>query len=353
MQIESISSEPRVPQRSIRQTALLAQMPSRSKSKEEYFAAWEAWAQQPNRLRDENRKEAVMRMRAWLKTDKPTKPLVLNGLTLRSLPVLPDSVQNLHVSHNQLSSWPMELPSSLRYLDVSYNQLTSVPEHITTKLKNASINLENNRLHEHVISNLHAIISAPSYHGPDFILQEFTQRESNQEFWGAWEAWAQEPNHPRDENRNAAFLRVKGWLTTNNPTNRLTLSGLNLRSLPALPDLVHKVDLSHNQLTSWPEDLLPSLEFLDLSHNQLTSVPDGIARTMKENAQVYLRNNPFPRKVIKRLGDMTSDLSYKGPSIFLRTGGLTPSEESHIEDAQLYMGPELADSLRRSYLARP
>ena len=64
--IESVSSRQSAPQRSSRQMALLAQVPAQSKSKEAYFAEWEAWARQRNNGPVNDCETAVARMKKWL-----------------------------------------------------------------------------------------------------------------------------------------------------------------------------------------------------------------------------------------------------------------------------------------------
>ena len=115
-QIGSGSSGPL--QRSSLQMALMAQVSSQPKSKEEYVAEWDTWAKQPKQARKENRKEAVKRMKTYLTANYKQLDLAYLGLT--SLPSLPASLQALNVHSNKLTSLP-SLPNSIQDLDVSYN----------------------------------------------------------------------------------------------------------------------------------------------------------------------------------------------------------------------------------------
>ncbi|PPQ13885.1 hypothetical protein CV770_40060 [Bradyrhizobium sp. AC87j1] len=47
--------------------------------------------------------------------------------------VLPDSLQHLEVSDNQLTSLPEDFPAMLHTLAVSGNQLSSLPENLLTQ----------------------------------------------------------------------------------------------------------------------------------------------------------------------------------------------------------------------------
>lgn len=206
-----------------------ALQPDTEKSKAEYFAEWDAWAQAGD-TSGENRSTAVNEMKEWLERNQPDDPLELCNLGLSSLPKhLPPGLRKLDLSHNRLAGTPglpatlqeldihdnnvrsvsdlpaglkvllasenhvskvsglpagltclglarnrlrrlpEQLPAGLEILDVSDNQLTSLPEQIAAGLRrHCEVYLDNNPLSDRVLANLAAIVLAPGYNGPHF-----------------------------------------------------------------------------------------------------------------------------------------------------------------------------------------
>jgi Leucine-rich repeat (LRR) protein len=72
-------------------------------------------------------KEAVERIREWLRRRDISRELCLDFLILTSLPPLPKSVCKLDVRNNKLTALP-ELPPSLAQLIASANELTDLPQ---------------------------------------------------------------------------------------------------------------------------------------------------------------------------------------------------------------------------------
>ncbi|KRR20950.1 NEL-type E3 ubiquitin ligase domain-containing protein [Bradyrhizobium retamae] len=182
---------------------------------------------------DEDRQEAVSRMRAWREAGDVDEPLDLSSLSLTalstplppelrrlnvdnnqltslpdlpadlqrlyasnnrltSLPDLPAGLQRLNVDYNQLTNLPEPLPAELEWLSVTHNQLTSLPEMVPAELlwlgasnnqltgvpetlltqlgRESSIDLENNPLPEGVLTNLATAMHAGDYAGPQIFL---------------------------------------------------------------------------------------------------------------------------------------------------------------------------------------
>ncbi len=120
---ENNSVSPSGIRQSARQTALQSQLPARTKNKKEYFAEWDAWAENSTRTK-ERRAEAVDRMKAWLNAGRDEEILDLQGLYLTSLPEsLPASLQVLDVSRNCFVSFPDSLPASLKRLHIACSRL--------------------------------------------------------------------------------------------------------------------------------------------------------------------------------------------------------------------------------------
>ncbi len=74
--------------------------------------------------------EAIRRVQSWI----PGTPLDLSNLDLITLPVIPEGIERLYCSYNNLSSLSDNLPSSLTYLSCYYNKLQSLPENLPSSL---------------------------------------------------------------------------------------------------------------------------------------------------------------------------------------------------------------------------
>ncbi len=68
-----------------------------------------------------------------------------------------------------------------------------------------------------------------------------------------------------------AIKIINVWLSLDDTSAELNLSGLNLKELPAIPKNCH-LNCSNNQLTQLPE--LIGCWMLDCENNQLTSLPE-------------------------------------------------------------------------------
>lgn len=148
-----------------------------------YFAAWDSWAEGGSS--EENRTEAVARMKLWLNQNGRSGSLDLMGLNLTSLPELPPGLQALEADDNSLASLP-ELPPGLEYLNASNNslaslptlppvstnlrvygnRLTSLPENILTLGQSCRIDIDASHLSEAVRNRLAAAMNMPGYRGP-------------------------------------------------------------------------------------------------------------------------------------------------------------------------------------------
>jgi len=140
-------SEQRTAPRSHLQTALLAQMSSPPTSEKEFFSQLDAWSKQPNQARDEKRKEAVKKIKQWIKSAQ--SGFHLADLQLTNLPVnlsaSPHPIKHLYAYRNRLTSLPENLPASLTVLDAKENQLTSLPLELGHLTELRSLNLSKNQ----------------------------------------------------------------------------------------------------------------------------------------------------------------------------------------------------------------
>lgn len=170
----------------------------------------DAWADEAHQEKDEDRHEAVRRIKAWVQAGDVNAWLNLSSLRLTALPAdlptglqwldvgenqlanLPDSLpagllafkadgnqltslpdalpaplQTLDVSCNRLASIPDNLPKGLRVLNTSYNQLISISETLLTQLDSeCMVYLEGNPFSERAQTHLATALFAADYAGP-------------------------------------------------------------------------------------------------------------------------------------------------------------------------------------------
>ncbi|SUB28354.1 putative antigenic leucine-rich repeat protein [Yersinia pseudotuberculosis] len=100
----------------------------------DYHAIWEKWASEAIPGANEQRDQAVARMKECLENN--AKRLELNRLGLTSLPeIWPASLSSLDLSNNVLTQFPQNLPEGLEDLDVSSNrQLQEWPDSLPSSL---------------------------------------------------------------------------------------------------------------------------------------------------------------------------------------------------------------------------
>jgi hypothetical protein len=209
------------------------------------------WASQPHGS-DENRSEAANRLVAATQNFQNHGILEfkvdLAGLGLRSLPPMPEGLNNLNLNNNQLTSLPENLPASLTKLYVKNNQLTQLPDNLPANL--AKLDVSNNQL-QHLPENLPA---------------------------------------------NLTMLDCSSNQLTQLPANlpaKLTQFSINNNQLTQLPENL-PVNLKHlwvgdNQLNSLPENLPANLQTLYVKRNQLTDWPKNLPETLRK---ISVHDNP-------------------------------------------------------------
>ncbi|WP_151636898.1 NEL-type E3 ubiquitin ligase domain-containing protein [Noviherbaspirillum aerium] len=187
---------------------------------------WSRWAQEdPARAPGapaERRGEALARVLAWRNSKHRPDHLDLTNLGLTSLPAVLPAVARLYVAGNPLQSGPME------------------PEGTTV------------------------IFHAPAAAAPGGPAQVREKRETLE----AWQAWAAAlpPDHPQSARRSEALQRVDHWYRSIPRPARLDLNGLDLAELPPRFPPVRELDLANNHFTTLPA-LPDSVTRLDVSHN--------------------------------------------------------------------------------------
>ncbi len=105
----------------------------------DYHAIWEQWESEAIPGANEQRGQAVARMKECLENN--AERLELNRLGLTSLPeIWPTSLSSLDLSDNVLTQFPQNLPEGLDYLNVSSNRrLQEWPDSLPSSLKDLCI----------------------------------------------------------------------------------------------------------------------------------------------------------------------------------------------------------------------
>lgn len=187
---------------------------------------WSQWAQEDPAYAlgapAERRAEALARVLAWRNSKHRPDHLDLTNLGLTSLPAVLPAVARLYVAGNPLQGGPME------------------PEGTTV------------------------IFHAPAAAAPGEPEQVREKRETLE----AWQAWATalSPDNPETARRSEALQRVDRWYRSIPRPARLDLNGLDLAELPPRFPPVRELDLANNHFPTLPA-LPDSVTRLDVSHN--------------------------------------------------------------------------------------
>ena len=133
----------------------------------------------------------------------------------------------------------------------------------------------------------------------------------------------------RGGNMIEAQSRINEWILEDDPDEMLSLSGLDLTSLPPLPDNLKRLDCSFNNLTRLPS-LPESLVYLSCYSNKLKSLPhlpDSLKLLFCHDNE--LRSLPFLPTKLYMLSISDNDL----PEIYYKipADGNEPFDLVHIE----------------------
>ncbi|UVO33090.1 NEL-type E3 ubiquitin ligase domain-containing protein [Bradyrhizobium arachidis] len=228
----------------------------------------DAWVDEFGRRPDEDRHEAVRRIRAWRENayDSAPLPLNLSSLSLTTLPpVLPPDLQQLDVSRNRLTSFPETLPAGLWDLNANENWLRSLPETLPAGLR--QLNVSSNRL-----TGLPDSL-------PPRLLRLYASR------------------------------------------NRLT-------SLPdTLPPGLLRLYANSNGMISLPDTLPAGLRQLEARDNRLTSLPESLLSQLGSGCRIELAGNRLPERVRTNLAAALNAPGYAGPRVFFSMGGETAVDQ--------------------------
>jgi Leucine-rich repeat (LRR) protein len=179
------------------------------------------------------------------------KRLVADNNELQELPRLPDGLQTLQLSTNNLSVAPEQWPAALRTLDMSSNMLAAIPANLPASL--VELDLSDNCLKQIA---------------PEHVPSQLTMLDLS-------------------ENPDLTMLpQLPATL------QKLWLESSGLRELPAdLPRGLRELHAGDLGLTRLPDSLPSSLAILGLTDNDLAQLPPSIADLT--SCEIFLEGNPI------------------------------------------------------------
>ncbi|WP_039061151.1 T3SS effector E3 ubiquitin-protein ligase IpaHe [Shigella flexneri] len=213
-----------------------------------YLSEWVEWTK--NSISGENRETAFTRLQLCLENSETS--LDLSCLGLRSLPRLPDNLDEINVSNNQLSMLP-ELPRALKELNASSNQLSALPE-LPVSLE--YINVSDNHL---------------------FALPELPA--------------------------SLEYINVSD--------NHLSV----LPRLPMSLELLDAARNALEVIPDFPERDDHIIRIFWLNQNRITAIPESILG-LSSDSVVNLRENQLSPRIMQTLLQQTAQPDYHGPQIY-------------------------------------
>ncbi|QOG24009.1 hypothetical protein FOM02_42350 [Bradyrhizobium sp. SEMIA] len=316
----------------------------------------DGWAEEEGQSQDENREEAVRRIKAWSEAGDVYAGLELLNLSLTTLPAaLPPGLQSLNVSDNELVHLPDALPSRLRALGASGNRLTRLPDTLPSGLQSLAIGGNRltslpEKLPEGLLTL--AVGSSRLTSLPDTLpdgLQDLDVRGNRltrlpdalpiglQSLAVGGNRLTALPNTLPPEIQE---LEADGNRLTSLPdTLPVELQVLfardnQLDSLPeTLPPELQRLHVSGNRLTSLPDNLPVELQVLEARNNRLSSLPQALLTRLGFGCMVYLENNPLPEQVRTSLAEALNSRGYDGPRVFFSMGeGTAVNQERSLAE---------------------
>ncbi|MCP3475769.1 hypothetical protein NLM33_36575 [Bradyrhizobium sp. CCGUVB1N3] len=298
-----------------------------------------SWAGEEGQTEDEERQEAVRRIKAWGEAGDVYARLELSYLRLTTLPaafpsdlrmlnvsdnelmhlpdtlpaelrtlevgnnrlislpdILPAALQSFAIAGNQLTSLPVTLPEGLQTLAVGSNHLTSLPETLPAELQD--LDVRGNRLTS-LPETLPAGLQLLAVGGnrlmslPDTLPVELQELEA-------------------DGNRLTSLPE-----SLPSELQLLFVRDNQLTSLPdTLPPELQRLHASGNRLTSLPETLPAEFQVLEARDNRLASLPESLLTQLGSGCMAYLENNPLSERVRTNLAAAMNAPGYVGPRVF-------------------------------------
>ncbi|CNM12533.1 NEL-type E3 ubiquitin ligase domain-containing protein [Yersinia pseudotuberculosis] len=305
----------------------------------DYHAIWEKWASEAIPGANEQRGQAVARMKECLENN--ADKLNLHNLDLTSLPDTLPPCNELEISNNNITELPT-LPNNLQRLMAICNQLRTLPDTLPEHL--LSLYVISNKL-ERLPENL-----------PESLNTLNVCDNPSLQFPNNWPS-------------NLMYLNIADCELTELPTLPNTLTELyadfnQLRTLPdTLPTSLLKLSVTSNQFTQLPETLPASLSFLMVLGNSLTALPENLPSSLScigaeynqfsqlpdlarlpQNCELLLEGNPLSASTLLALQHLRTNPYYQGPQIICRElDDLPPASLSNI--VAIWLVPEQQNTL--------
>ncbi|SQA57458.1 outer membrane protein [Yersinia pseudotuberculosis] len=279
----------------------------------DYHAIWEKWESEAIPGANEQRGQAVARMKECLENN--ADKLNLHNLDLTSLPDTLPPCNELEISNNNITELPT-LPNNLQRLMAICNQLRTLPDTLPEHL--LSLYVISNKL-ERLPENL-----------PESLNTLNVCDNPSLQFPNNWPS-------------NLMYLNIADCELTELPTLPNTLTELyadfnQLRTLPdTLPTSLLKLSVTSNQFTQLPETLPASLSFLMVLGNSLTALPENLPSSLScigaeynqfsqlpdlarlpQNCELLLEGNPLSASTLLALQHLRTNPYYQGPQIICR-----------------------------------
>lgn len=305
----------------------------------DYHAIWEKWESEAIPGANEQRGQAVARMKECLENN--ADKLNLHNLDLTSLPDTLPPCNELEISNNNITELPT-LPNNLQRLMAICNQLRTLPDTLPEHL--LSLYVISNKL-ERLPENL-----------PESLNTLNVCDNPSLQFPNNWPS-------------NLMYLNIADCELTELPTLPNTLTELyadfnQLRTLPdTLPTSLLKLSVTSNQFTQLPETLPASLSFLMVLGNSLTALPENLPSSLScigaeynqfsqlpdlarlpQNCELLLEGNPLSASTLLALQHLRTNPYYQGPQIICRElDDLPPASLSNI--VAIWLVPEQQNTL--------
>ncbi|CNG22488.1 outer membrane protein YopM [Yersinia similis] len=253
----------------------------------DYHAIWEKWASEAIPGANEQRDQAVARMKECLENN--AEDLELDELGLTSLPeIWPASLLVLDLGDNALTQFPQNLPEGMEDLTLSYNnQLQEWPDSLPSSLKELCIthcgfttlgslppNLQELLASHNQINTLPDTwpASLSSLDLSDNVLTQFPQN-------------LPEGLDYLDVSSNRQLQEWPDSLPSS--LKELCITHCGFTTLGSLPPNLQELLASHNQINTLPDTWPASLLVLDLGDNALTQFPQNLPEGMENLALSY------------------------------------------------------------------
>ncbi len=305
----------------------------------DYHAIWEKWASEAIPGANEQRGQAVARMKECLENNADR--LNLHNLDLTSLPDTLPPCNELDISNNNITELPT-LPNNLQRLMAICNQLHTLPDTLPEHL--LSLYVISNKL-ERLPENL-----------PESLDTLNVSDNPSLQFPNNWPS-------------NLKYLNIADCELTELPTLPNTLTALyadrnQLRTLPdTLPTSLLTLNVTSNQFTQLPETLPASLSFLMVLGNSLTALPENLPSSLRcigaeynqfsqlpdlarlpQNCELLLEGNPLSASTLLALQHLRTNPYYQGPQIICsELDDLPPASLSNI--VAIWLVPEQQNTL--------